>query len=276
MALVALFTVLGSTTTARASDEPVPPGEAAAAPLPPGETAAPATATPASSRQDLKLPSTYALGARVRGIFVPGSFLAPYLQAYTSMESVSLGIEFIYRKPAFDVVASLDFGFMSPHDGNYLANDHDPSLDTHYVQFRNLNFLSTDVSIIGHHSFLPWLELRYGAGLGLGLVLGDILITNNGTQCTAKNAADTRACYPAGIPLNQPDTEAKLKATERPGATDVAQDPHRHLSQDKPPVMGVLNVLVGVSFRVHPHVSVQVEGGFRDAMFVGAGLHYWF
>jgi hypothetical protein len=38
----------------------------------------------------------------------------------------------------------------------------------------------------------------------------------------------------------------------------------------------VLNILIGAKFRVHKHVSVQVELGFRDAMFFGAGLHYWF
>jgi hypothetical protein len=235
------------------------------------ETAPPAT------KADLALPSTYALGARVRGIFVPSAFLNPYLQASTSMNSASLGLEFIYRKAAYDVVTSLDFSFVSPDDGNYLANDHDAAFDTHYAQFRDLNFLSADVSIIGHHTWdaVPWLELRYGAGLGLGVVLGDVLLTNNWSNCTSANASDVKQCHPVGVDLTSPNKEAQLKATEGPG-TDTAQTPHRHVSQDKPPVMAVINVLVGVSFKLHRHVTAQVEVGFRDAMFVGAGLHYWF
>ena len=138
-----------------------------------------------------------------------------------------------------------------------------------------MSFLSADVSIIGHHAFSKWFELRYGAGLGLGVVFGDVLMTNDGQQCTYDNVQDTSKCYPKGIPIGQPDTQAKLKATET-GEVDTAQTPHRHLSTDKPPVMGVLNILMGFNFRLHKHMMMQVEVGFRDAIFAGAGFHYIF
>ena len=254
---IALLTVC---LAASAQEEPVPPG-----------------GVPPATKPNLELPSKYALGVRVRGIFVPGSFLKPYLKAYTQMNSASVGLEFIYRKPSYDVVTSLDFSYLNVDDGNYLANGHDASLDTHYTEFRNLSFLSIDVSVIGHHSWAaaPWFELRYGAGLGLGAVLGDVLLTNDGPQCTDANASNIALCHPIGVDLTSKNKEQQLKATEGPG-TDTAQTPHRHVSADKPPVMGVLNVLVGFMFHVHKHASVQVEVGFRDAMFVGVGGHYWF
>jgi hypothetical protein len=219
----------------------------------------------------------HALGVRVRGLFVTPAMMAPFLKASTGMYSASFGFEYIYRYPTFDVVTSLDMSFVNPADGNYLSNvgDHPPDLDTHYVQFRNLSFLSADVSIIGHHAFTNWFELRYGAGLGLGVVFGQVLLTNNGSPGCATAPGDTTQCYPVGIPLNQPGTEAALKATET-GALDTAQTPHRHVSTDVPPVMGVLNILVGFNFRVHRHVMVQAEVGFRDAIFAGAGAHYIF
>ena len=228
------------------------------------------------------MPSKYALGVRVRGIFVPGSFLKPYLRAYTQMNSASVGLEFIYRKINYDVVTSLDFSYLNVDDGNYLANGHNAYEDTHYTQFRNLSFLSVDVSVIGHHSWAaaPWFELRYGAGLGLGAVLGDVLLTNDGPQCTDANASNIHQCYPinhgAPVRLGTPNQESDLKATEKNSGTDTADNPKRHVSSDKPPVMGVLNVLVGFMFHVHKHASVQLEVGFRDAMFVGVGGHYWF
>jgi Tetratricopeptide repeat len=263
---------------ARAAEEaartPPPPPPAAAEPAPPA--AAPA------AKPDLGMPSKYALGVRVRGIFVPESFLKPYLKAATQMNSASIGLEFIYRKATYDVVTSLDFSFLNVDPGNYLANGHDASMDTHFVQFRNLNFLSADVSIIGHHTWdaAPWFELRYGAGLGIGVVLGDVLLTNNGMQCTDANASNIKQCYPinGGMPvrLGTKFQESDLQATQSNPGTDTAANPKRHVSADKPPVMGVLNVLIGFKFRLHKHVSAQVEVGFRDAMFVGAGLHYWF
>jgi hypothetical protein len=223
----------------------------------------------------------YQLGARVRGIFITGDMLKPFLSAHTSLESASVGLELVYRKPTFDIVTSLDLSFVSPHDGNYLGADKDPAQDTHYVEFHNLTFISADVSIIGHYPLLRWLELRYGAGIGLGLVTGDVLLTADSPNCTRQNANDQSHCYPISptvgeIRLNQPDTQAKLKATEDPKKVDLAIDPHHHVTDDKPPVMVVLNVLVGLRFILHRHFAATVELGFRDAIFVGAGFHYLF
>ncbi len=226
-------------------------------------------------------PRDYAIGARVRGIFLPRAFLSSFLTASTSLASVSLGLDFVYRRPTYDVVTSLDFGFVSMGDGNFLAAGHDPTMDTHYTQFRNLDFLSADVSIIGHHAVLPWLELRYGAGLGLGVVLGQVLLTNDGMQCTNQNAGNIKQCYPISptlgpIMLGTSSSEAQLKATEAPGQLDTAANPHRHVTNDTPPMMPVFNIVAGADFRLHRRLTMGVEFGFRDALFVGAMLHVWF
>src|SRR5262249_40597646 len=145
-------------------------------------------------------------------------------------------------------------------------------------QFRNLSFISADVSIIGYHKFLPWLELRYGGGLGIGYVPGDVLITNNGPMCNAANAKDTTQCYPLITgPINgkpTPAQEASLQASDT-GATDTNTTPHRHQGS-KPPVMAVVNVLVGLRFYPIQHLGVTVEIGFRDSMFTGVSATYLF
>jgi hypothetical protein len=221
--------------------------------------------------------SPYSLGAYVRGIFAPNGLFSPFLQSATSMESASVGLSFTYHRGRhYDVVTSLDFSFIDVHDGNFLSNDHDASLDTHFLQFRNLNFLSADVSIIGHSGITRWLEIRYGAGLGIGVVLGDVLTTNDFGGCTAQNAGNLAACHPLGVNLTSAQREQMLKATESPGALDTADSPHRHVSSDTPPVMGVLNILVGFRFHVQRHLSIDIDSGFRDAIFVGAALHYRF
>ena len=227
----------------------------------------------------------YAIGARLRGVFVTPAMLAPFVQTTSSLQSMSGGVEFIYRRRTYDVVTSLDLMFAHMQDGNFLGNGHDPSQDTHFVQFGGfgqLSLLSIDVSIIGHTKLARWLELRYGAGVGLGLMLGDVMIVNNGRQCTAQNFTDGKQCYPRSqdgtvdAPLGRPDSEAKLKATEKAGAIDLADTPHRHATNDKPPVLVVINVLVGLRFQVHKHLAFDVELGFRDAIFVGGGFHVLF
>lgn len=226
----------------------------------------------------------YALGAYIRGIFVTPLMMAPFVQTKSGMSSMSGGAQFEYRTPSYDVVTSLDLSFIDVADGNFLGVNHDASVDTHYLQFGpfgQLDFLSVDVSLIGHHWLTNWLEIRYGGGVGLGAVLGDVKIINNGTQCTQQNFLDGTKCYPVSptvgpIPLGQPDTEGKLKQTENGATSDTAQDPHRHVSSDKPPAMAVVNLLIGLRFKVQRHVAFDVELGFRDAIFFGGGFHYLF
>lgn len=275
--------------------QPPPPPPPVATTPPPAATPPPAPVTtpeavvatdanglvPFTKRQPS---SKFELGARARYIFVTKAMLSPYLNANTGtqLNSYSVGLELVYRKSEeFDIVTSLDFSWLPVDDGNYLGSGHDPSLDTHYVQFRNLSFLSADVSIIGHHKLGQWVELRYGGGLGVGWVPGDVLMTNNGPMCNAQNANDPTKCYPLSTgPINgkvTPAQEATLAASTMPdNGADTNLTPHRHPSKDKPPAMGVLNLLVGVRFFPMPKLAITWEIGFRDALFTGLAVHYRF
>jgi hypothetical protein len=269
---------------------PTPPPAVAPPPSPPpssgpvgGEASVPiARREPASKHE---------LGVRTRYIFVTKLMLSPYFAANTGtqLNSYSVGIEYVYRKSEeFDIVTSVDFSWLPVDDGNFLGSGHNADVDTHYLQFRNLSFLSADVSIIGHHKFASWFELRYGGGLGVGWVPGDVLETNNGGQCTAANASDTAQCYPRGStpgtlntgPIVGKPTPAQEQALQNSTApdngSDTADTPHRHVTNSKPPAMAVVNLLIGFRFFPMPRLAITVEVGFRDAMFAGLGVHYRF
>jgi hypothetical protein len=262
------------------SEEPTPPGGGSMKIDPNAPNDAPAiekSSTPSpAAPADL---GKYQLGARVRGIFVTHAMLSPYLghNTGTSMNGYSVAGEFIYRRPSYDVVTSLDFSFYNVGDGNYLGSGHDPTLDTHYVQFRGLGLLSADVSLIGYHKFTDWFELRYGGGLGIGWVPGTVNVINNNSPGCATNAADSSKCYPLNVgPIvkGDPSVAGKLNATR--GGDDTTETPHFHASNSKPPVMGVVNLLVGFRFYPIARLAITAEIGFRDAMFAGLGIHYLF
>ena len=273
--LFAVAALLLATANASAQSDPAPPGGISDDPT----TGKPPKPLDASAPTEL---GTHQLGARVRYLFVTKAMLSPYFAANTGtqLNSISVGLEYVYRRPGhnYDIVTSVDFSWLDVDDGNYLGSGHDPTLDTHYTQFRNLSFVSADVSIIGWHKFLPWLELRYGGGLGIGYVPGNVLITTN-ANCNAQNANDTTKCYPgitgpiakSGVTAQQ---EAALKASMG-GGTDEADSPHRH-NGGVPPVMGVVNILVGLRFYATQHMGIDWEIGFRDSMFTGISAHYLF
>jgi hypothetical protein len=255
---------------------PPPPPVAAPPPSVPAVATAPTPAAAAASTDPDEPKTPYEVGVRLRYIFVTRLMMAPFLAAATDLNSVSAGIEFSWVREKFDVVTSLDFSWLPVGDGNYLGVGHDPSLDTHYTEFKNLSFISADVSIIGHTDVTKWLQIRYGGGLGIGVVLGDVLLTNGFAGCTLANVSDIAACHPVGVDLTSPNKEQQLAATEAPGQKDTAGNPHRHPSADKPPVMGVVNLLVAARFKLPRKFSIDAEIGFRDAMFVGLNAHYHF
>jgi hypothetical protein len=221
----------------------------------------------------------YQLGAHVRGLFVTHAMLSPYLghNTGTSMSGYAVGGELIYRRASYDVVTSIDYSQFNVHDGNYLGAGHDPTLDTHYVQFRGLGLLSVDVSLIGYHKFTDWFELRYGGGLGIGWVPGTVSVINDNSAGCAQHAADSSQCFPGNvgkIVKGDPGVQTALNNTR--GHEDTTDNPSFHASSSKPPVMGVVNLLVGFRFYPVSRLAITAEIGFRDAMFAGGTLHYLF
>lgn len=214
----------------------------------------------------------YGAGVHFRGIFVPEWFLNAFLDASTPLNSVGFGGEFVRRKGNFDLVASVNFGFYSPRDGNYMGNGKNPAYDADYIQFRNLNVLAFDVAFIWSHDFTKWFSLIYGAGLGFGIVLGDIYrISNNG--CTPENVSDINRCYPKGMDLN--NREAWLAAHTGTGG-DSPENPWLYREDGKWPVIPIVHLLLGVNFKISEQFSVRVDGGFHNAFYVGAAGHYFF
>jgi hypothetical protein len=260
------------------SDEPAPPG---GGPMkidpnaPPDSTASVATK---SSENPADL-GKYQIGAHMRGLFVTHLMLQPYLghNTGTSMSGYGVGGEFIYRHNGYDVVTSLDYSVFNVVSGNYLGAGHHPELDTHYVQFRGLGLLSADVAFIGYHKFTDWFELRYGGGLGIGWVPGTVSVINDNSAGCATHAHDTTQCYPTNVgPIRQGDPNLQTNLNKTRGGDDTTQTPSFHASSSKPPVMGVVNLLVGFRFYPIARLAITAEIGFRDAMFAGGTVHYLF
>ena len=45
------------------------------------------------------------------------------------------------------------------------------------------------------------------------------------------------------------------------------------VTDDKPPVVPVLNLQIGLRFLVARHLAFDVDAGFRDALFFGGAFH---
>jgi hypothetical protein len=224
---------------------------------------------------------SYGVGARLRWVSVPKWMLNLFTTRNVPLSSYAVAGELYRRKGEFDFIVSIGYQNMSPSDGNWLGRGHDPTIDTDYVQFKSLALWAADASFVWHSFFNDWFGLHYGAGLGLAIVTGQMLRTSDGSAGCATNAGDFTKCYPVGLkggpcpPSGCSDTA--LAMTQGTGA-DSSTTPHRFVDPNVPSALPIVNVLVGMDFRV-PRVrgwEAKIEGGFYDAFFLGGGVGYTF
>jgi hypothetical protein len=256
-----------------------PPTATEVPPAAPAETAPALAGTVAASSE--RLPNvSYGVGARLRWVSVPKWMLNLFTKNNVPLSSYAVAAEFYRRKGEFDFIVSLGYQSMSPPDGNWLGKGHDPTVDTYYTQFKGLGLAGIDASFVWHTFFNDWFGMHYGAGLGLGIVTGHMLRTRDGSAGCAGNPGDYTKCYPAFLPAPCPASGCSdaLLAAQGPGPDGMGIDAHRFTDPNVPPVLPIVNVLVGVDFRL-PHVrgwEAKIEGGFYDAFFLGGGVGYTF
>jgi hypothetical protein len=221
---------------------------------------------------------SYGVGVRLRWITVPAWMLDLFTKENVPLSSWGTGIEFFRRKANFDLVVSANYQNMSPPDGNWLGKGHMANIDTDYVQFNGLALYAVDVSFVWHSMFTEWFGMHYGAGIGVGIVAGEILRTSNDpSRCSESNAGNVSQCNPVGSTY-VPGSGLRLSPQSLQPGPDDPTNPHRFADPNVPPVLPIVNIVVGFDFRL-PQVrgwEGKLEGGFYNAFFLGGGVGYTF
>ena len=294
-----LIALSATISVARAADEGQP-GESPSAPPaamppptaampPPAESATPPAATGAPSPRPTSTAGelvddagatrpadlSYGVGLVMRWVTVPAWMLNLFTERNVPLSTWGTGISVFRRKQNFDFVASFTYQNMSPPDGNWLGKGHDAAMDTDYVQFNKLALWGIDMSFVWHTMFNEWFGMHYGAGIGVGIVQGQILRTSN-TGCNEMNAGDLSGCAPQGATCT--GSSCVLPPSVLAPGPDSVTNPHRFADPNVPPVLPIVNAVVGIDFRL-PQVrgwEAKIEGGFYNAFFLGGGVGYTF
>ncbi len=197
----------------------------------------------------------WGVGARLRYVFIPQAVLNLFLDHSTSMNSIGFGVEVVGRKGDFDIVFGLEYDGASPENGLYQEKGENPSIPGEYpdfTEFDGLGMIGLDASFIWHAKMSDKVQLRYGAGIGLGIVTGTIYQTD--TVC------------PPGTTVDDLDDSSQCA----PLAGSRAE------SDDVPPIVPIINVQLGARFMLSENISFNVETGFRDVFYLGLGTDYIF
>lgn len=193
----------------------------------------------------------YGMGLRLRGVFEPKGVIELFIEeASGGVFSPGFGVEFLRRKGNFELVLGLEYENVSPPDGHWLEKGDDgvsPGQYPDYVEFDGLAWFTADLAFMFHNPINDKVSFRYGAGFGLGIVLGEVLQTDQ--ICTGRDF-DSQCTD---------DTTGQIN--------DEA---------DIPPVFPVIDLILGVQFKPTKKMTVNLEGGLRTLFFFGISAGYFF
>jgi hypothetical protein len=211
----------------------------------------------AEAKKKAEIEPEYGLGVRVRTVFVPKPILELFVEeASGGVFQPGFGLELSRRKGNFELVLGLEYESLSPDDGFWLDkgdDPNDPEETPDFLEFNDLAWVTADIAFIFNAALTESLSFRYGAGLGIGVVLGEVLQTDS--TCTPGTDDIQEDCTP-----------------------DQTGAPGRQLNDpaDLPPVFPVVDLIVGLQFRPIDKLTLNVETGIRTVGFFGVSSTYYF
>jgi hypothetical protein len=193
---------------------------------------------------------------------VPSVGLDLFYDTHPSLKDTlgtSVGLELIRRKG--DVDLRLGFSFEdytgTEGDGDQFLQKGDPIDELEFIK-NTIQIISFDLNVLGATEITDWWNLTYGAGIGVGVVRGDILRT------------DTFAVDPNDQTVRRICTD-----TNQAGCFEVNFS--EKANGKVPPAIPVLNMLLGMRFDFSKNVSFRIEGGLRTiSVYTGAGFDFVF
>ncbi len=194
----------------------------------------------------------WGVGIRLRNVFIPEGLIEFFVEdAPGGISHFGFGLEGVRRKGDLEMSFGIEYESLNGDDGLWLdKGDSIPNDEVDKVQFENFGWITFDATFVWHTRLHKMFALRYGAGIGLGVIRGDVLRTDY-------------IC--PGTELSEPP------CIQKPGAEHI-RDP-----EDKiPPVFPVLNALIGVQFRPVDKVSINAEVGLRTVVYYGLTGTFFF
>jgi hypothetical protein len=190
----------------------------------------------------------WGVGIRLRNVRLPRSMIELFVdRAAGSGSNYGIGFDLVRRKQNFEVQLGGEYEAISVPKGIWIESGKPiPANEADFVEFDGFGWLTLEANFVFHSPLSKMFAVRYGAGAGVGILLGDVTHVDRG--CTT---SDPESC-----------------TTETNGGQKIAYD--------LPPVMPVVNAMLGVQFRPLEKLTINVEGGVRTLPFFGTSATYFF
>jgi len=206
------------------------------------------TTTESSEAEDDANKTMVGVGVRIRNVRVPQGLIELFVeQASGGSSEVGIGIEVARRKGDFEVQFGLEYEKIEVEDGLWIdKGDMLPADEPDFVEFEGFGWVTAEVTFLNHTQLAKQFAIRYGGGAGIAIMTGEVVRTDY--RCTS---ADQDSCM---------------------DYNGENQDEPYNI----PPVMLVVNAIIGVQIRPIDKVFINIEGGLRTIPFFGTTVGYYF
>lgn len=212
----------------------------------------------------------YFLGVAYWHTFTPSFILNLFTDESTKTNNPGIGLQFTYRKDAFDIVASVYYQTYAVNGPFRGAGDEDT--ETEFID-SDLKMVAASVSFLWSTDFTDWFAIQYGIGLGVGGVFGDMIRTeaypvgNGWERCVGPSNPPNAYCDPTSVEDGEEGGHFGARArrwTQGGSVPNVwfrASLPH-----------------LALRFKPIKQLMIRVDGGFDlfSGFFVGGSLNFGF
>ena len=212
----------------------------------------------------------YGIGVRARSVWIPKSILQLFLErAAGGAHNYGFGADLTRRRGTSELQLGFEYEHVNIAQGVYINKGDDVSAgdEADYVlgphdSGHQFGWFTIEFTFLNHAEITSWLALRYGGGIGVGILRGEIDHYN--VVCNgATNANPEPGCIPPRYPQGQGSY-----SPDPGGPTTV---PYK-----LPPVFPVVNAILGLEIKPNSHMTINLEGGIRTLPFAGVSTSVFF
>ena len=188
----------------------------------------------------------YGIAVRVGQNFLTKRFAELHWEhAPGSDQSLAYGIQLLRQRGSMTMALGFRYEGLRMPDGTWIdRGDSIPADQAYMVTFRGLTWYSMDASFVWHTSMSWPISFRYGAGIGVGLLRGDVL--KEPRSCSSNDVASCTM------------------------VAGMAED------AGLPSLFPVLSVFAGFQWRPSRRVAITLDGGLRSVPFVDLSVAVMF
>lgn len=214
----------------------------------------------------------YFLGVGYFHSFTPEIIIDLFTDEATGTNNPALGLQFTYRKDGFDIVASAwyqTYGVNGPFRG---AGD--TEAETEIID-SDLKALFVGANFLRGTDFNDIFSIQYGIGLGIGVVMGDMIRTEAYPDTGPDSIDGWSRCAGPGSPANAYCDATSVDDGEDGGHFGVQA--RRWTDGGSVPNVWFRAALPHLALRIKPikQLMIRVDGGFDlfSGFFVGGSLN---